>query len=98
MRIVVMGAGGTGGYFGAKLARAGEEVTFVARGSHLAAIRQHGLSVRSATEGEWAVRAPAVERVDGLAPPDLILFCVKSFDTESAGEIIRPLVGPRTAV
>src|SRR5262245_27434239 len=98
MRIIVMGAGGTGGYFGAKLARAGEDVTFIARGAHLAAIREHGLRVRSATEGEWTVRAPAVERVDGLAPAELILFCVKSFDTESAGEVIRPLVGPRTAV
>ena len=47
MRILVMGAGGTGGFFGAKLARAGEDVTFVARGAHLAAIREHGLRVRS---------------------------------------------------
>jgi 2-dehydropantoate 2-reductase len=98
MRIVVMGAGGTGGYFGAKLARAGEDVTFVARGPHLAAIRQHGLRVRSAIEGEWTVRSPVVEQTDGLPPAELILFCVKSFDTESAGRLIRPLVGPRTGV
>src|SRR5690349_11764458 len=98
MRIVVMGTGGTGGYFGAKLARAGEDVTFVARGAHLAAIRERGLEVRSATEGEWVVRAPAVERLDGLAPADLVLFCVKSFDTETAAEVIRPVLGPRTGV
>jgi 2-dehydropantoate 2-reductase len=98
MRIVVMGAGGTGGYFGAKLARAGEDVTFVARGAHLAAIREHGLRVQSAIEGEWTVRTPVVERVEGLPLADLILFCVKSFDTESAGEVIRPLIGPRTGV
>ena len=98
MRIVVMGSGGTGGYFGAKLARAGEDVTFVARGAHLAAIRERGLQVRSVSEGGWAVRAPAVERVDGLPPADLVLFCVKSFDTESAAEVIRPVVGPRTGV
>ena len=98
MRIVVMGAGGTGGYFGAKLARAGEDVTFVARGAQLAAIRERGLRVRSAIEGEWTVRSPAVERVDGLASAELILFCVKSFDTESAAELIRPLIGPRTGV
>ena len=98
MRIVVMGAGGTGGYFGAKLARAGEDVTFVARGAHLAAIREHGLRVRSALEGEWTVRAAAVERVEGLAPAELILFCVKSFDTESASAVIRPLIGPGTGV
>jgi 2-dehydropantoate 2-reductase len=70
----------------------------VARGAHLAAIRERGLQVRSATEGEWAVRAPAVEHVDGLPPADLVLFCVKSFDTESAAEVIRPVVGPRTGV
>jgi len=98
MRIVVMGAGGTGGYFGAKLARAGEDVTFVARGAHLAAIRERGLLVRSATEGEWTVPVTAAERVDGLPPAELILFCVKSFDTESAGEAIRPLIGAQTGV
>ncbi len=98
MRIVVMGTGGTGGYFGAKLARAGEDVTFVARGAHLTAIRERGLEVRSAIEGEWTVRAPAVERLEGLAPADLVLFCVKSFDTETAAEVIRPVVGPHTGV
>jgi 2-dehydropantoate 2-reductase len=98
MRIVVMGSGGTGGYFGAKLARAGEDVTFVARGAHLEAIRAQGLRVKSAIDGEWTVRAPAVERLDGLPPADLVLFCVKSFDTESAGEIIKPVVGKDTGV
>src|SRR5437667_130292 len=69
MRIIVMGSGGTGGYFGAKLARAGEDVTFVARGEHLRAIQAGGLSVTSATEGSWTVKAPAVERggADALA-------------------------------
>src|SRR5712691_11514450 len=71
MRIVVMGSGGTGGYFGAKLARAGEDVTFVARGAHLDAIRTHGLRVKSAAEGEWVVRAPVVERLDGLPPAEI---------------------------
>jgi 2-dehydropantoate 2-reductase len=98
MRIVVMGAGGTGGYFGAKLARAGEDVTFVARGAHLAAIAERGLRVRSAIDGEWVVRAPAVERLDGHGAADLVLFCVKSFDTEAAAEVIRPAVGPATGV
>ncbi len=55
MRIVFVGSGGTGGYFGAKLARAGEDVTFVARGEHLAAIRADGLRIRSAVDGEWTV-------------------------------------------
>jgi 2-dehydropantoate 2-reductase len=98
MRIVVMGSGGTGGYFGAKLARAGEDVTFVARGAHLAALRSDGLRIQSAVEGEWTVRAPAVERLDGLPPADLVLFCVKSFDTEAAAALIRPVVGPETGV
>src|SRR5262245_33609628 len=98
MRIVVMGAGGTGGYFGAKLTRAGEDVTFVARGAHLAAIRERGLRVKSAIDGESVVAAAAVERVDGLPPADLVLFCVKSFDTEAAARAIRPVVGERTGV
>jgi 2-dehydropantoate 2-reductase len=98
MRIVVMGSGGTGGYFGAKLARAGDDVTFVARGAHLAALRTSGVRIKSAVEGEWSVRAPAVERVDGLPPADLVLFCVKSFDTEEAAALIRPVVGPETGV
>ena len=98
MKIVVMGTGGTGGYFGAKLARAGEDVTFVARGAHLDAIRAQGVRVKSAVEGEWVVKAPAVERLDGLPPADLVFFCVKSFDTESAGKAIRPVVGPATGV
>jgi 2-dehydropantoate 2-reductase len=98
MRIVVMGSGGTGGFFGAKLARAGEDVTFVARGAHLEAIRTRGLRVKSAPEGEWVVKAPAVDRLDGLPPADLVLFCVKSFDTESAGRAIAPVLGPDTGV
>jgi 2-dehydropantoate 2-reductase len=98
MRIVIMGSGGTGGYFGAKLARAGEDVTFVARGAHLAALRTEGLRVKSAVEGEWRVRAPAVERLDGGSPADVVLFCVKSFDTEEAAALIRPVVGPETGV
>ena len=98
MRIVVMGAGGTGGYFGAKLARAGLDVTFVARGAHLTAIREKGLRVRSAVDGEWTVRAPAVERLDGRPSADLVLFCVKSFDTATAAEVIRPAIGRGTGV
>lgn len=98
VRIVVMGSGGTGGYFGAKLARAGEDVTFVARGAHLAALRAGGLRIKSAVEGDWSVRAPAVERLDGVPPADVVLFCVKSFDTEEAAALIRPVVGPETGV
>jgi 2-dehydropantoate 2-reductase len=98
MRIVVMGAGGTGGYFGAKLARAGHDVTFVARGRHLERIRADGLRVRSAVEGEWVVKAAAVDTLEGQPPAELVLFCVKSFDTETAAAVVKPVIGPGTAV
>ena len=98
MRVLIVGAGGVGGYFGAKLARAGTAVTFLARGAHLAAIQRDGLRVRSAVEGEWVVKAHAVADVRGEPPVDAVLFCVKSFDTESAAAAIKPAVGPDTAV
>lgn len=98
LAIVVMGAGGVGGYFGARLARAGHPVTFVARGAHLEAIRRHGLTVRSAVEGEYNVAVEAVERLDGRPPADLVLIAVKSFDTDDALVAVRPVVGPDTPV
>lgn len=98
MIVVVAGSGGIGGYYGAKLARAGEEVTFLARGAHLEAIRERGLTIRSAVDGEWTVHSKAVDRLDGHPAADLVLFCVKSFDTEQAAELLRPVVGPDTAV
>src|SRR2546430_5927988 len=98
MHIVVMGAGGVGGYFGAKLVRGGETVTLIARGEHLTAIQRDGLRIRSSVEGESVVRLAAVEDVRGLSGAEVILFCVKSFDTETAAERIRPIVGPDTAV
>ncbi|MGH6689915.1 MAG: ketopantoate reductase family protein [Gammaproteobacteria bacterium] len=97
MRIVVIGAGGVGGYFGAKLARAGQDVTLVARGAHLDAIRNNGLRVHSAVEGEYTVPVTAVEKVTG-PPADAVLLCVKSFDTETAVEQVRPVVGASTSV
>jgi len=98
MRIVIVGAGGVGGYFGARLARAGQDVTFLARGAHLDAIRGGGLRIRSAVEGEYTVPVTAVEKVAGLAVADAVLLCVKSFDTEAAVEQVRTVVGPDTAV
>lgn len=92
-----MGAGGLGGYYGGMLARAGHEVTFIARGVHLEAIRrQGGLTVR-AVDGEWFAPAATAEAPAG-DPADLILFTVKSYDTEVAGELIRPTAGPETAI
>jgi 2-dehydropantoate 2-reductase len=98
MRLLIVGAGGVGGYFGARLARAGEAVTFLARGRQLEAIRRNGLTVRSAVEGEWRVPVEAVERVAGTEPVDAALVCVKSFDTETAVQAIRPALGPESAV
>jgi 2-dehydropantoate 2-reductase len=98
MRIVVVGAGGVGGYFGARLAQAGADVTFVTRGAHLDAIRARGLRVRSAVEGEYTVAVRAVDTVAGFPAADAVLLCVKSFDTEAAIEHVRPVVGPQTPV
>ncbi|HEY7677423.1 MAG TPA: 2-dehydropantoate 2-reductase [Candidatus Methylomirabilis sp.] len=98
MRVLVMGSGGVGGYYGALLARAGEEVTFVARGANLAALREGGLQVRSVL-GDFAVRpVQATDDPASAGPVDLILFCVKAYDTEAAAPLVRPNVGPETAV
>jgi 2-dehydropantoate 2-reductase len=98
LRLVVMGAGGVGGYFGARLARAGQPVTLVARGLHLEALRRHGLRVRSRLEGEYAVPAHAVASLEGQPAADVVLFCVKTYDSDTALATIRPVVGPDTAV
>ncbi|MBO0710826.1 MAG: 2-dehydropantoate 2-reductase [Acetobacteraceae bacterium] len=98
MRIAVIGAGGVGGVFGSALAKAGADVTFVARGAHLAAMREKGLRVEGG-RGETLVRpAQATDDPASIGPVDLVLFCVKLWDVESAGERIRPLLGADTAV
>jgi 2-dehydropantoate 2-reductase len=96
MRIAVMGSGGTGGYFGGLLARAGEEVTFVARGAHLEALRMRGLTVKSRLAGTFTLPVRATDSPNEVGPVDLILFCVKTYDTDSAAESIRPLIGAET--
>jgi 2-dehydropantoate 2-reductase len=98
VRIAVMGAGAVGGYFGARLAAASHEVSFIARGKHLETMRRHGLSINS-FQGDLHIE-------NGLftADPaevgivDLVLFCVKSYDTEQAGQKLDPLIGARTVV
>src|SRR6516225_3930204 len=89
MRIAVMGAGAIGCYFGGLLARAGHQVTFVGRRSHVDAINAHGLLLDT-REFKAYVPAKAATEASSIDPPDLVLFCVKSADTESAG---RSLVG-----
>jgi len=92
MRIAVMGAGGVGGYFGARLAQAGHGVAFVARGRHLAAMRERGLAVRSALGDAALARPEVTDDPASLAPADVVLFAVKLWDTESAAAAIRPLL------
>ncbi|HEY7495363.1 MAG TPA: ketopantoate reductase family protein [Candidatus Tectomicrobia bacterium] len=98
MRVAVMGTGGVGGYFGALLARAGHEVTFVARGAHLAAIQEHGLRLDSTLDGTFTVRGRAVEETTGAEPQDLVLFTVKMYHNGPAIEATRPLLGDQTIV
>lgn len=97
MQILIMGAGALGGYLGGLLVRAGEDVTFVARGEHLRALQSLGLQVNS-VDGDFALRVRAIARPDDMGSVDLIVMAVKSYDVESAGEAIRPAVGPATAV
>jgi len=91
MRIAVMGAGGVGGYFGGRLAQAGNEVVFIARGRHLDALRAKGLSLKSAA-GDARLKVEAVEDPAKAGAAEVVLFTVKLWDTESAAERIRPLV------
>jgi 2-dehydropantoate 2-reductase len=97
MRVLVLGAGGVGGYFGGRLRRADQQVTVLARGAHAAAIRRRGLIVRSALDGEWVVHPEVVEQVGGPAA-DVVLLTVKAFDTEAVLAQARPAIGPRTVV
>jgi 2-dehydropantoate 2-reductase len=98
MRIAVIGVGGTGAYFGGLLARAGHDVAFLARGATLAALRERGLTVKSATVGDFALPVVATDDPAAVGPVDLVLFCVKSYDTDAAARLLPPLVGPETAV
>ena len=98
MRIAVVGAGGVGGGFGAALAKAGAEVTFIARGAHLAAMKRDGLKVQSPRGDTHLVPTQATDNPAEIGTVDIVLFCVKLWDVESAGEAIRPLVGADTAV
>jgi 2-dehydropantoate 2-reductase len=96
MRIAVMAAGAVGGYFGARLAAAGEDVSFIARGAHLDAIRNNGLTVESTLGNLHLREAKATPDPASVGPVDIVLFAVKLWDTEKAGEAARPLIGPGT--
>ncbi len=98
MRIAVVGAGGVGGGFGAALAKAGADVTFIARGAHLAAMKSTGLKVIGPRGDTHLVPTKATDNPADIGKVDIVLFCVKLWDIESAGERIKPLIGPDTGV
>jgi 2-dehydropantoate 2-reductase len=98
MRFAILGSGAVGGYFGAKLARSGQEVIFIARGAHRDAIRDRGLEVRSARLGDFIVKAPAESDTTRVGPVDVVVVAVKAYDNDTAFPLIPPLVGPDTVV
>jgi 2-dehydropantoate 2-reductase len=98
MKIAVMATGGVGGYFGARLAAAGEDVHFIARGRHLEMIRERGLRLES-VNGDLRIHpARATGNPNEIGPVDIVIFAVKLWDTEAAGALCKPLLGPNTAV
>lgn len=98
MRIAIVGAGGIGCIYGAALAKAGAEVTFIARGAHLAAMRANGLKIEG-DRGETIINpVQATDDPGSVGPVDYAIFCVKLWDVESAGAAIKPMIGPETAV
>jgi 2-dehydropantoate 2-reductase len=98
MKIAILGSGAVGGYYGAHLSRAGHDVTFIARGAHLAAIRERGLEIKSPALGDFVARARAEEDTSRVGPVDLVLFAVKTYDNPTALPLLRPLLGASTAV
>jgi len=98
MRFAILGSGAVGGYYGARLAQAGHDVTFIARGAHLAAIRERGLQIKSAALGDFLVHARAEEDTARVGPVDLVLFAVKTYDNPTALPLLAPMLGPSTAV
>lgn len=99
MRVAIVGSGGVGGYYGGMLARAGEDVTFIARGAHLEAMRANGLMIKTAHVGEFTITpVKATDDPNEVGPVDLVLFCVKTYDTNTVAGLIRPLIGRDTVV
>ncbi len=98
MRIAVMAAGAVGGYFGGRMAAAGHDVSFIARGAHLEAIRKNGLAIESTLGNLHLKNVKAASDPKEVGPVDIVLFAVKLWDTKTAAEAARPLAGPQTRV
>lgn len=99
MKIAMMGSGGVGGFFGGRLAKAGHDVRFIARGSHLAALRAQGLTIENEPQGNIHIpKVNATEDPASIGTVDLVILSVKLWDTEAAAQQVKPIVGPDTAV
>ena len=98
MRFAILGSGAVGGYYGARLARAGHDVTFIARGSHLEAIRARGLEIRSPLLGDFVVRARAEEDTRRVGPVDAVIVAVKTYDNPTALSLVQPMLGSGSVV
>jgi 2-dehydropantoate 2-reductase len=98
LRIAILGSGGVGGYFGGRLAAAGVDVTFLARGAHLAALQQRGLRIDSPLGNLHLPLVSATDDPAAVGPVDIVFFTVKLYDTESALRLLPPLIGPTTLV
>jgi len=98
MRVAVLGSGAVGGYYGAKLARAGHDVTFVARGAHLTAIRERGLHIKSPELGDFVAHGAAEEDTSKVGPVQLVVVAVKTYDNPTALPLLTPMLGRDTAV
>lgn len=98
MRVAVMATGAMGGYFGGRLAEIGHEVHFVARGANLAALKANGLTVKSGLGDLHIAKPNATDDPKTIGPVDVVLFTVKLWDVETAGALMKPLVGPGTRV
>jgi 2-dehydropantoate 2-reductase len=98
LKVAVVGAGGTGAYYGGALARAGAEVTMIARGPHLEAIKKNGLQLNSLLLGDFLIETAATDDMSSIGVVDLVIFAVKSWGTEAAIEAMRGLVGDDTTI
>lgn len=98
MRIAIFGSGGVGGYFGGRLAAAGEDVTFLARGAHLKALQDGGLHIESPNGTLHLPKVQATDRPQAVGPVDVVLFTVKLYDVDAAAATLAPLIGPDTVV
>ena len=98
LKVAVVGAGGTGAYYGGALAKAGHDVTFIARGSHLDAINKSGLQLNTVLLGDFHLDSPATDDMSSIDPVDLVIFAVKSWGTETAIADMAGLVGNNTLI